>query len=38
MTSDLLFDLPIQPVSEYKYIDKPAELEDQLIPIQSQKK
>ena len=37
MTSDLLFDLPIQPVSEYKYIDKPAELEDQLIPIQSAK-
>ena len=37
MTSDLLFDLPIQPVSEYKYIDKPTELEDQLIPIQSAK-
>ena len=29
--------MPIQPVSEYKYIDKPAELEDQLIPIQSAK-
>ena len=37
MTSDLLFDLPIKPVSEYKYIDKPTELEDQLIPILSAK-